>query len=71
MGDLTTSTSLTVWPHPVTAEGRQTLPVVIDGETTAADLARAHMGGAHQDEVGVVLDGEILPPADHRLPVPP
>ena len=70
MGDLTTSTSLTVWPHPVTAEGRQTLPVVIDGETTAADLARAHMGGAHQDEVGVVLDGEILPPEDHTLPVP-
>ena len=70
MGDLTASTSLTVWPHPVTAEGRQTPPVLIDGETTAADLARAHMGGAHRDEVGVVLDGEILPPEDHTLPVP-
>ena len=29
MGDLTASTSLTVWPHPVTAEGRQTPPVLI------------------------------------------
>ena len=69
MGDMT-AISLTVWPHPVTAQGRRTLPVVINGETTAADLARAHMGGTHQDEVEVALDGEILPPADHRLPVP-
>ena len=65
-----TSTSLTVWPHPVTSDGRQTLPVTLDGATTAADLARAHMGGAQEDEVRVVLDGEILPPEDHHLPVP-
>ncbi|WP_420012484.1 hypothetical protein [Tateyamaria sp.] len=65
-----TSTALTVWPHPVTSDGRQTLPVTLDGATTAADLARTHMGGVHEDEVRVVLDGEVLPPEDHHLPVP-
>ena len=61
---------VTVWPHPVTTEGRETRLITIDGTVTAADLVHEHLPDAHPDEIVVALDGEILPPGGWDAPVP-
>ena len=61
---------VTVWPHPVTIEGRETRPAVIDGTVTVVDLAHLHLPDVHLDEIVVALDGEMLPAESWDLPVP-
>ena len=53
-----------VWRHPLTAEGRETVPVVVPAGATLADVVREAVPAARPGSIAVALDGRVIAAAD-------